>query len=63
MSAVFKLLGILVGLYTVYAVSKGEVFAKSGVWGRTILREDTPGHFWTVIVFYGGLAVALVTVF
>ena len=63
MSAVFKLLGILVGLYTVYAVSKGEVFAKSGAWGRTISRDDAPGDFWTVIVIYGGLAVALVTVF
>ena len=63
MNAMFKLLGILVGLYTAYAVSKGEVFAKLGIWGRTISREDTPGYFWTVIVIYGGLAVALVTVF
>ncbi len=63
MSAMFKLLGILVGLYTAYAVSKGEVFARSGVWGRTISRDDAPGYFWTVIVIYGGLAVALVAVF
>lgn len=63
MSAVFKLLGILVGIYTIYAVSKGEVFAKSGPWGRTVSREDSPEYFWTVVVIYGGLALALVTVF
>ena len=63
MSALFKLLGILVGIYTVYAVSRGEVFAKSGVWGRAVSREDSPEYFWTVIVIYGALAVALVTIF
>ncbi|MDQ2702029.1 MAG: hypothetical protein M3Y70_04275 [Pseudomonadota bacterium] len=59
----FKLLGIVVGLYTLYAVAKGEVFAKSGPSRRTVSRGDSPEYFWTVIVIYAGLAVALVTVF
>ena len=63
MSALFKLLGILVGVYTVYAVARGEVFAKSGVWGRTVSREDSPQYFWTVIVIHAALAVALMAIF
>ena len=59
----FKVLGILVGLYVLQAISSGKVFAKSGVWGKTISREESLYNFWTVIVIYTGLAVALVTVF
>lgn len=59
----FKLLGILVGLYTLYATFKGEVYAKSGVWGKTVSREDSPEYFWVVIAIYAGLALALATVF
>lgn len=59
----FKLLGILVGLYTFQSVNKGEVFAKSGMWGRTVSRKDSPQYFWVVIAIYAGLSVALLTVF
>lgn len=59
----FKLLGVLVGLYTILAAFKGEVFAKSGVWGRTISKHDSPEYFWVVIAIYGALSVALLTIF
>jgi hypothetical protein len=59
----FKLLGALVGLYTLFAVLKGMVHAKSGVWGRTISRQESPEHFWVVIAIYGALSVALLTIF
>lgn len=59
----FKLLGVLVAFYTVLAAVRGEVFAKSGVWGRTIVRTDEPRYFWCVIVCYAALSVALLTVF
>ena len=58
-----KLPGVLVGLYAAYAVVKGEVHAKSGVWGRSISRAQSPEYFWIVIVAYFGLAIALLTVF
>jgi hypothetical protein len=57
------MLGILVALYTAYAVINGEVYAKSGPWGRTVSRVDSPQYFWVVIVIYAGLSVALLTVF
>jgi hypothetical protein len=59
----FKLLGCLLVLYVVYAASEGEVYAKSGVWGRTLSRTDSPRSFWTVIVIYAALALALITIF
>lgn len=61
--SLFKGLGILVALYTIYSVSRGEVFAKSGVWGKTIVRSQSPRYFWTVIIIYAGLSLALVFMF
>lgn len=59
----FAALGIAVGVYTLYAAYRGEVFVKAGAWGRTVTRADEPRYFWTCIAIYGGLSVALSTVF
>lgn len=59
----FKILGILVGLYTLYAAITGEVYEKSGAGGRTVSKADSPEYFWVVVVIYAGLSVALITVF
>jgi hypothetical protein len=59
----FELLGALVGCYTLFAACKGVVHAKSGVWARTISREESPEHFWIVIAIYGALSIALLTIF
>jgi hypothetical protein len=59
----FKALGVLVGAYALYAAVKGEVYAKSGPWGRTVSREDSPEYFWVVVAIYAGFGLALMTVF
>lgn len=59
----FKILGGVVALYTAYAAVKGEVYAKSGAWGRTVSRARSPEYFWVVIVIYACLSVALMVVF
>lgn len=59
----FKAIGLLVFAYTIYAVIRGEVYAKSGIRGRIISKADSPGYFWVVIAIYSGLALALVTIF
>jgi hypothetical protein len=59
----FKMLGVLVGFYTLYAAFRGEVYAKSGPTGRTVSRWDSPRYFWAVIAIYAALSVALLTVF
>jgi hypothetical protein len=60
---VFKAIGIVLALYTLYAVASGRVYAKSGPGGRTISRQDTPIYFWIVITIYAGLSIALTFVF
>ena len=59
----FKAIGVLVALYAAYAAVKGQVYARSGVWGRTISRAQSPEYFWMVILAYFGLAIVLLTVF
>lgn len=59
----FKILGVIVAGYTLWAAFEGRVYAKEGAGGRMIIRENEPRYFWTVIVIYGGLSVALLTVF
>jgi hypothetical protein len=59
----FRLVGVLLALYTAYAAIRGEVFAKSGISGRTVLKTESPGEFWVVIVIYAALSGALITVF
>lgn len=59
----FKLLGVLLSGYVVYAVTAGRVVAKSGPWARVVLRHERPRYFWSVIVIYAALAVALLTYF
>lgn len=59
----FKLIGILLALYTFYAAISGSVYAKSGPGGRHVSRQESPEYFWVVITIYTGLSIALLTVF
>jgi hypothetical protein len=59
----FKLLGVLLALYTLFSAHRGEVYAKSGIWGRTIARAESPRYFWSVIGIYAALSLALLTIF
>ena len=59
----FKPLGVIVILYTLYAAFTGSVYAKSGIAGRAVRRDESPAYFWIVIVIYFGLGIALLTVF
>jgi hypothetical protein len=63
MRGFFDLLGVCVALYASYAAVTGSVFVRHRAWGRTVLRSDEPIYFWSVIVIYGLLAVALVFYF
>ncbi len=60
---IFKALGIILVIYTVFAANAGSVYAKRGVMGHSVEREDSPTYFWLVIGCYAALAIALLTVF
>jgi hypothetical protein len=59
----FDVLGVLLALYTAYAVASGEVLAKSGPRARTVSRADSPRYFWVVIAIYACLSIALILIF
>lgn len=59
----FKALGALLALYTIYAVTTGNVYAKSGPGGRSISKTESPADFWITIAIYAGLSAALLFVF
>jgi hypothetical protein len=42
---------------------RGEVYAKSGAWGRIVGRTTSPRYFRVVICIDLGLALMLVAVF
>ena len=45
------------------AESRGEVFAKHGIWGVTRKRDEQPVQFWSTIVIYTMLSAALFFIF
>ena len=61
----FKLLGIAVAIYVVFAAFDGRIYAERAWLRRASMveRSAEPRWFWTVIAIYGALAVALITVF
>ena len=59
----FKFLGLLVAIYTAYSVLRGEVYAKSGAWGKSVSRDENPQEFWLTVVIYSALAIALIAFF
>lgn len=63
MDALFKILGVLLALYVLQALSSGRVYAKSGIWGRTYYRDEDPWGYWSAVIAYGLLSPALVFLF
>lgn len=63
MKQFFDLLGVVVALYVVYSVYSGSVVARSGIGWRRHERDVQPRSYWSVIVVYTVLAIALITIF
>jgi hypothetical protein len=59
----FKAVGALLLAYAMYAILRGEVYAKAGPVGRIVARATSAGYYWTVVAIYALLALALMTVF
>jgi hypothetical protein len=62
MDAGFRLLAVLVALYVLYGLATGEVYAKSGIWGRR-QRDESPLGYWGAIGSYSVLALMLAFLF
>jgi hypothetical protein len=53
-------LGIIVLLYAVYALARGEVWAKDRWTGKRVYRDQSPVEYWFMIVVYTALGVLLI---
>jgi len=63
MTDLFRLLAVVVGGYVVVGLLTGEVYARSGVWGRSFRRDENALGYWSAIGAYALLALALGFVF
>jgi len=63
MHPLFPILGLLVAAYVVQSLFTGEIFAKSGVWGRRYRRDEHAWHYWSAVVCYSLLSLALLFIF
>jgi hypothetical protein len=59
MDGLFQLLGVAVGCYVAYGLATGEVYAKSGVFGRRFRRDHEGLGYWSAIGAYTLLCAAL----
>jgi hypothetical protein len=63
MTEIFRLLAVLVACYVAFGLVTGEVYAKSGVWGRSFRRDEGGLGYWSAIGAYALLALMLGFVF
>lgn len=59
----FRLIGILLAVYVVKCVLDGTVIVKSGPGARTLHRDTEPRQYWSGIIIYSLLALALLFIF
>lgn len=64
--AIFKLLGLALACYVAYAVYRGGIWSTNASWRSTSVyweRSESPWEFWSSVIIYGLLSLAMMTVF
>lgn len=59
----FRILGVLVLCYVGHSFLTGEVYGRYHAWGRMFERDADPWHYWSALVAYSLLAIALLLFF
>lgn len=62
-SEMFKILGAALLCYVAISFATGEVYARDRAWGRTYRREENPWNYWSALVIYSLLAMAMFFLF
>lgn len=57
------MLGVALALYVALSLVRGQVYARSGMWGRDFYRDTDGWRYWSAIVAYTLLSAALMFVF
>lgn len=59
----FRVLGVGLACYIVVALLRGQVYARSGPWGREFARATDAWGYWSAVLCYSLLSAALMFVF
>jgi hypothetical protein len=59
----FRILGVALACYLVFALVRGHVYARSGAWGRDFERAGNPCGYWSAMASYALLSAALMFIF
>jgi hypothetical protein len=59
----FKLLGTLLSFYVVSGFVNGKIYGRYRAGGRMFYREVDPWLYWSTLVVYSLLAIALILFF
>jgi hypothetical protein len=63
MHGLFRILGLILALYVVRSYVLGQVYARSGAWGREFARSTDPWGYWSAICSYSLLSLGLLFLF
>lgn len=63
MADLFRLLAVAIGCYVAWGLATGEIYAKSGLWGRTFRRNEDAWGYWSAIAGYSFLSLFLASIF
>lgn len=63
LETMFKILGLLLFCYVIYGLVTGDIYGRSGVWGKTYRRENNALGYWSAISAYILLTLALIFFF
>jgi amino acid permease len=59
----FKILGVLLFFYVAISFATGNIYAKDRAWGRTYRRDENPWNYWSTLVIYSLLSIAMFFLF
>lgn len=57
---ILKGIGILMALYGLYGMAKGEVYAKDRITARWYFRDEEPWTFWSTCIGYVVVGIIVV---
>jgi len=62
-ASMFKILGALLALYVARCIVAGDVYGRSGLWGRSWRRDEDALGYWSAVGAYGALMLMLFFLF
>lgn len=57
--ALFQIGGLALLCYVIRSYMIGDVYARSGIGGRSFRRDEEPFHYWFILASYTLLAIAM----